>query len=203
MTAEQLRLMSYFQWQSEQMYHKALNHLIEGNKHYVTHSCNPSVFDDARRLDLTQNGQKPYAVIITCGDSRVVPEHIFSAGLGDLFVIRNAGNVIGPLEAGSAEYAADHLGTPLIVVLGHTHCGAVHATLEGGGHGNIRFITDEIRWAIKNEHDPRKCEWLNAVNSVNRLLESPVLKKLKEENKLEILPAIYDIESGKVRFEIQ
>ena len=85
--------------------------------------------------------------------------------------------------------------------MGHTHCGAVHATLEGGGHGNVRYITDEIRWAIKNEHDPRKCEWLNARNSVSRLLENPVLAKLKKEKKLEIMAAIYDIESGKVQFD--
>ena len=174
--------------------------IFEGNEYYVTHSCNPSVLDDARRLDLTKNGQKPYAVIVTCGDSRVPPEHIFSTGLGDLFVIRNAGNVIGINESGSAEYAADHLGTPLIVVLGRTHCGAVHAILEGGGHGNVRFITDEIRWAIKNEHDPRKCEWLNAKNSVQRLLENPILKDLKDQSRLEILPAVYDIETGKVTF---
>lgn len=184
------------------MYHKALEQLKKGNEYYVTHCCNPSTLDDARRLDLTENGQKPYAVIITCGDSRVPPEHIFSAGLGDLFVIRNAGNVIGPIESGSAEYAADHLGTPLIVVLGHTHCGAVHATLEGGGHGNIRYITDEIRWAIGKEQDPRKCEQLNARHSVERLLENPVLKKLKDEEKLEIISAVYDIKTGKVDFSL-
>lgn len=185
------------------MYHEALERLKKGNEYYAAHNCNPSVLSDARRLDLTENGQKPYAVIVTCGDSRVPPEHIFSAGLGDLFVIRNAGNVIGINESGSAEYAADHLETPLIVVMGHTHCGAVHATLEGGGHGSVRFITDEIRWAIKSEHDPRKCEWLNAENSVQRLLENPVLRDRVDRGLLKILPAVYDIETGKVTFKEQ
>lgn len=183
------------------MYHKAFERLKKGNESYVAHDSNPAVFDNVQRQELCEKGQHPYAVIITCGDSRVPPEHIFSAGLGDLFVIRNAGNLIGPLEMGSAEYAAEHLGTPLIVVLGHTYCGAVDAALQGDGEHSVKYITDEIRWAIKGEHNPRKCEWINAKNSVKKLLESPVLSELKEEGKLEIISAIYDIKTGMVTFE--
>jgi carbonic anhydrase len=183
------------------MYNEALRQLKIGNEYYVTHNCNPSIFDDAKRLELTRNGQKPYAVIVTCGDARVPPEHIFSAGLGDLFVIRNAGNVVSSIDIGSAEYATEHLGAPLILVLGHTHCGAVATTLEGNATHNIRHITAEIEVAIKGERDPRKCEWLNAKNSVNKLLTSPVLSHLVENNKLEVVPAMYNIETGIVTFE--
>lgn len=95
------------------MYKKALEQLKCGNAQYVVNQSNPAVFTNELRQELCEKGQKPYAVIITCGDSRVPPEHIFSAGLGELFVIRNAGNLIGNFETGSAEYAAEHLGTPL------------------------------------------------------------------------------------------
>ena len=183
------------------MYKKALEQLKCGNAQYVVNQSNPAVFTNELRQELCEKGQKPYAVIITCGDSRVPPEHIFSAGLGELFVIRNAGNLSGNFETGSAEYAAEHLGTPLIVVLGHTHCGAVHSALHGDGEHSVRYITDEIKWAIKKETNPRICEWLNAKNSVKKLMKSPVLSELKEEGKLEILAAVYDIETGKVTFE--
>ncbi|MDO5411087.1 MAG: carbonic anhydrase [Lachnospiraceae bacterium] len=183
------------------MYQKTLQQLRNGNEHFAAHHQNPAVFDENKRRELTQNGQHPYAVIITCGDSRVPPEHIFSAGLGDLFVIRNAGNLIGSFETGSAEYAAEHLKTPLIVVLGHTHCGAVHAALHGDGEHSVRYITDEIKAAVKGETDPRACEWINARNSVKKLLESPLLSDLVKKGELAVLPAVYDIETGIVAFE--
>ncbi len=186
---------------NETMYKKSLEQLKHGNTQYVINQTNPAVFTNELRQELCEKGQKPYAVIITCGDSRVSPEHIFSAGLGELFVIRNAGNLVSHFEIGSAEYAAEHLGTPLIVVLGHTHCGAVHSALHGDGEHHVRYITDEIKWAIQKETNPRVCEWLNAKNSAKKLLQSPVLSALKEEGKLEILAAIYDIETGIVTFE--
>ncbi len=180
---------------------QALAKLKEGNDSYISNTKNPTILNNAIREDLTENGQNPYAVVITCGDSRVPAEHVFSAGLGDLFVIRNAGNVIGTYDVGSAEYAAEHLGTHLIVVLGHTNCGAVKSTLDGGAEGNIGSITDEIQSAIGDETDARECEWLNAKNSVDRLMESPVLTELVEEGKLKIVPAVYDITTGKVVFD--
>ncbi len=180
---------------------QALAKLKEGNATYVSNTKNPTILNDAIREDLTENGQNPYAVVITCGDSRVPAEHVFSAGIGDLFVIRNAGNVIGTYDVGSAEYAAEHLGTHLIVVLGHTNCGAVKSTLDGGAEGNIGAITDEIQYAIGDETDARECEWLNAKNSVARLMESPVLTELVEEGKLKIVPAVYDITTGSVVFD--
>lgn len=179
---------------------KALARLKEGNEYYILHKQNPAVLDDGRRGELVKNGQSPYAVIITCADSRVAPEHIFSAGLGDLFVIRNAGNVIGHHELGSVEYATEHLGVPLAVVMGHTHCGAVKATIEGSAGGYIKVIADTVRQAIGEETEPRNCERKNAAAGVEKLMESSVISRLVGEGKLAVVSAVYDIETGKVEF---
>ena len=104
---------------------KALKKLKEGNAKYLNAETSRGNISRMLRKYTHENGQHPYAIIITCSDSRVIPESIFSAGLGDLFVIRVAGNVIDDHQLGSIEYAADHLGSPLIVVLGHTLCSAV------------------------------------------------------------------------------
>lgn len=106
-------------------------------------------------MHTSKNGQKPYAVIVSCSDSRVIPECIFSAGIGDLFVIRVAGNVIDKYQLGSIEYAAEHLCCKLVVVLGHTQCGAVGAA-KGKCGGFVGFITDEIRRAVGTETDAVK-----------------------------------------------
>lgn len=105
----------------------ALEKLKEGNRKYITSEFNSSDISQSKRADALANGQVPYAIIITCSDSRVIPENIFMTGIGELFVIRIAGNVIDEHQLGSIEYAASHLGAPLIVVMGHTHCGAVDA----------------------------------------------------------------------------
>ena len=112
----------------------ALDKLLSGNSAYVSGNINPNV-DANLREDLVTNGQHPYAVVITCSDSRVPPELIFNAGLGEVFVIRTAGNVVSDFEIGSVEYGVEHLGSPLVIVLGHTNCGAVTAAVEGGEAG--------------------------------------------------------------------
>ena len=116
---------------------EAKKRLENGNIEYV--NTNKSVCDTSleQLKKFSENGQQPYAIIITCSDSRVVPELIFSAGIGDLFVIRVAGNVIDSHQLGSIEYAAEHLGTGLIVVLGHDHCGAVDAAMNHEPDGYI------------------------------------------------------------------
>ena len=119
----------------------------------------------------------------------------------DLFIIRNAGIVIGDFEIGSVEYASEHLGVELIVVLGHTHCGAVHSTLHNEGHSYINAITNKVAEAIGDEKDQRKCEVLNARHSVECLKSSEVLTRLEKEDKLRIISAMYDIESGEVIFD--
>ena len=100
---------------------EALRRLVEGNRIYVEALDHERDLSQERIADLFENGQRPFACVITCADSRVVPEHIFMTGLGELFVIRVAGNVVGPIELASAVYACEHLHTRLLLVLGHTH----------------------------------------------------------------------------------
>ena len=111
----------------------ALRRLVEGNRIYVEALDHKRDLSQERIADLFENGQRPFACVITCADSRVVPEHIFMTGLGELFVIRVAGNVVGPIELASAVYACEHLHTRLLLVLGHTHCGAIKAAMGRRG----------------------------------------------------------------------
>ena len=153
-----------------------------------------------RRRETARNGQRPYAIVIACSDSRVIPEQIFGAGLGELFVIRVAGNVLDRHQLGSIEYAAGHLGCKTIVMLGHTRCGAVSAALLGGGDGFIKTITDEILLAVGEERD--------ALCACERNVEHGVALLQKEfgehpeiaADDLEILGAVYDVETGAVRW---
>jgi carbonic anhydrase len=150
------------------------------------------------RLKTASEGQHPYAIVICCSDSRVIPEQIFSATIGDLFVIRVAGNVLDNHQLGSIEYAAAHLGCGLVIVLGHTRCGAVDAALHGESDGFIRYITDEIAAAIGEERDPlRACEKnvLHATAHIRReFAEHP------EVGEARIIGAVYDVFSGEVRY---
>lgn len=173
---------------------EALEKLKKGNKAYLTAEKSGGDISPAIREKTAEYGQHPYAVIVTCSDSRVIPESIFSAGIGELFVIRAAGNVIDDIQLGSIEYAAEHLGSKLVVVLGHSKCGAVDAALHHAPSGYIKFITDKIRAAIGSEKDAVKACCLNVDNSVNRIKESLSVDGLK------VLGAIYRIDSGKVEF---
>ena len=130
-----------------------LDRLKEGNETFLRSRNTIGDISSGIRMDTAANGQKPYAIVITCSDSRVIPEAMFNCGIGDLFVIRVAGNVIDNHQLGSIEYAADHLGTRLILVLGHTGCGAVEAAISHDPQGYIKFITDEISLAIDGEKD--------------------------------------------------
>ena len=109
---------------------EAIARLRAGNALFVKESTGAGDISQARVKQLSEEGQAPYACVVTCADSRVVPEHLFMVGLGDVFTIRVAGNVIGDMELASCVYAAEHLGVKLIVVLGHTQCGAVASALE-------------------------------------------------------------------------
>lgn len=167
--------------------------LIEGNRKYVSERA-ASIDASEEVLKASRNGQKPYAVIIACSDSRVIPEAIFSAGIGDLFVIRAAGNVIDSHQLGSVEYAVKHLGTPLIVVLGHDHCGAVDSALHHQNGGYIKLLTDEILKAAGGEKDENKVCRLNTEHSC-RVIEGG----LKIQG-LKVIGAIYHLETGEVEF---
>ena len=151
-----------------------------------------------RRKQTAENGQDPYAIVICCSDSRVIPEQIFGASIGDLFVIRVAGNVLDDHALGSVEYAAAHLGVKLVLMMGHTNCGAVGAALEGGAEGFIRSITDDIREAIGDEKDPVRASELNVLHGVKRLKDT--FGEHQEMQDVEITGAMYDIRTGEVRW---
>lgn len=184
----------------------AAEELNEGNAQYLKGSANMDVTSDLR--EELVNGQKPHTIVITCSDSRVPPELIFNADLGELFTIRTAGNVVGEYEVGSVEYAADHLGSQLVVVMGHSSCGAVGAAVEGHAHGNIESIVHEIvpsvEEAKKTESNEEAiadlAEDLNVANTIKRLRESSIIKELEESGKLKIVGAKYDIETGEVTY---
>ena len=158
--------------------------------------------DISRRIRLFTwtKGQSPYAIIVTCSDSRFIPENIFSAGIGELFVIRLAGNVIDDHQLGSIEYATGHLGRRLVVVLGHTHCGAVDAAIHHDPEGYIKYITDEIKKAIGDETDPYKASCLNVRHSVREIEKSLCIHNIEEETGLRVVGAMYHIEDGSVEF---
>ena len=178
---------------------EALKKLKEGNALYVSADTFHSDVSSKTLEHFAKNGQEPYAIIITCSDSRVIPERIFHAAIGDLFTIRVAGNVIDDHQLGSIEYAAGHLGTKLVVVLGHTGCGAVHAAINHDPSGFIKYITDEIKRAIGKEKDDYKAALLNVEQSV-RTIESSLEIQKDEEEGLRVIGAIYRIEDGTVEF---
>ena len=177
---------------------EAMEKLKEGNQRYLAASANPGDISPQLRQKTCDEGQAPYAVIVTCSDSRVIPEGIFSAGIGELFVIRVAGNVMDKHQLGSVEYAADHLGTRLVVVLGHEHCGAVGAAMSSTPGGFVKYITDEICKAIGDEKDEYRACCLNVERSVRMIKESLALKD--EENGVKVCGAYYHIGSGVVEF---
>lgn len=178
---------------------EALARLQTGNRIYVEALDHKRDLSPERVRELFEQGQKPFATVITCSDSRVVPEHIFMAGLGELFVIRVAGNVIGDLEAASAIYACEHLHTRLLVVLGHTHCGAIKAALDGEG-GPVTPLTSRIRDAIGMVADPYEASVLNTRVAMQELCAQPVLAHLIADHDLAIEGAIYHTHCGVVDF---
>lgn len=179
---------------------KAVEKLKEGNEKYLETLTGMGDVSKERRMRTYLHGQHPYAIVVTCSDSRVIPESIFSAGIGDLFVIRLAGNVIDDHQLGSIEYAAGHLGCRLIVVLGHTHCGAVDAAMNSDPEGYIKFITDEIKRAIGDEKDERKACEKNVWQSIQMIEHSLEIHHIEDEIGLRVVGAMYDIETGKVEF---
>ena len=162
----------------------AIYRLAAGNLKYLNAENGNGDISRRVRLATWAKGQSPYAIIVTCSDSRVIPESIFSAGIGELFVIRLAGNVIDDHQLGSIEYAAGHLGCRLVVVLGHTHCGAVDAAIHYEPEGYIKYITDEIKKAIGDEKDPYKASCMNVRHSVQEIEKSLCIHHIEEETGL-------------------
>lgn len=179
---------------------QALCRLIAGNREYLNSCRNPANISRAAREATARNGQPPYAVVLTCSDSRVPPEHIFSAGIGDLFVVRTAGNVVGNFELGSIEYGTEHLGAPIILIMGHSHCGAVSAALEGHTDGYIEDVVHEIQLGLNGTSDETTAIYNNILHSKNRVMESEIIRKLLTAGRVAIVCAKYDMASGKVEF---
>ncbi len=180
--------------------------LIKGNKKFVAGKYTKGKFVSSRKKLV--KGQHPEVIVIGCADSRVPPELVFDKNLGELFVIRTAGNVADPIALGSIEYAAEHLHSKVLIVLGHESCGAVGAALskEKMPTANLRAIVSEIRPSFKLEEECKigndnniKCVELNVENSAKNIVNrSPILKKLVKEEKLTVIEAVYEMESGKV-----
>lgn len=179
---------------------EALEKLVEGNKRYVNNETTTISSENNLLMKTSKEGQKPYAIIVTCSDSRVIPEAIFSAGIGDLFVIRVAGNVIDSHQLGSIEYAEEHLGTGLVVVLGHTNCGAINAVISGHASGYIKYIADDITRAVGNEKNAYKACCMNVKHSCDMIESSLIIQKDEKEYGLSVMGAIYHLEDGRVEF---
>ncbi|MGH1366854.1 MAG: carbonic anhydrase [Calditrichia bacterium] len=181
----------------------ALQRLKSGNQRFINEKNEHQNEGAARRGELT-GGQKPYAIILGCADSRVVPELVFDTGLGELFTIRVAGNVANASTLASIEYAVAHLGTNLIIVLGHESCGAVQAALAGGDLGyNLNHLLSHLQPAVESCDDSST----NAVVRENARLtaeaiveRSPLIQDEKSRRELKILPAFYHLKSGEVEF---
>ena len=174
----------------------ALQSLKEGNERFISGNLLPKDTYAEDRKALCES-QHPFAVVLCCSDSRVAPEIIFDQKLGDLFVIRNAGNVVDEDVLGSIEYAVEHLGTPLVVVLGHSCCGAVTATCQGGDlPGHIVDIAQRIRPAIS----PYCCIDDNARRHAQRMTQLIEEDELIHHIGAKVVAAFYDLQSGKVEW---
>lgn len=171
--------------------------LDEGNKKYIDSKTGCGDISLPLRRKTASDGQHPYSIIVTCSDSRVIPEGVFSAGIGDLFVIRTAGNVISEHELGSIEYAAEHLGTKLIVVMGHTRCGAVGAAINRAPGRFTAPILRDILAAIGDETNDIRASILNVRCGVDKIKCELEHESLKD---LEIIGAIYHIEDGHIEW---
>jgi carbonic anhydrase len=182
----------------------ALDKLLEGNRRFVSQDAVHPNQDGNRRVEATK-GQKPFAVIVGCSDSRIPPEIIFDQGIGDIFVIRVAGNIVDDIALGSIEYAVDHLGSQLVLVLGHSSCGAVTATVQGGEtHGHITSIVKAIKPAVEEARGKSGDLTDNSIRAnvglVAKTIASskPILSKMTEEGKVVIIPAYYHLDTGLV-----
>lgn len=195
----------------------ALERLLEGNRRFVSDTVSEDTLASREHHTGEATPQNPFAIILACSDSRVPTELIFDRGIGDLFVIRVAGNIVAPSQIGSIEYAAKQFGTQLVVVLGHSNCGAVIATLQelalkkSHRSPNLRAIVDRIRPAVEpllEEHGDvddeaviSSCVRANVRASVERLQHgSLILEELIDTGDLQIVGAEYSIETGNIEF---
>ena len=184
--------------------HEVLQTLFAGNKRFLSGRCeHPNHCEESRR-GLT-GGQEPMAVVLTCADSRVPPVDVFDQGLGDLFVVRVAGNIIKDHILGSIEYAVDHLHSPLIMVMGHSSCGAITAVSQGVKlHGHVASLTPPIDAALKRTKGRPGCWTDNAAKELalamaRKIEESePVIADMVQAGKVLVVATYYDLHTGEV-----
>ena len=196
---------------------EALDRLREGNRRFTSGLLSRATFTSQTRRNELAEGQEPFAIILGCSDSRVPAEIVFDQGLGDLFVIRVAGNIVASSQVGSVEFAAARFGTRLVVVLGHSRCGAVLATLEelqqptDKQSRNLRSIVDRVRPSVESllatelRHDPgalvRHAVRANIRVSANHLRHgSEILEQLIRKEGLVVVGAEYSLETGLIDF---
>ena len=190
---------------------EALQRLLDGNTRCVENKMSACALSDLPAREKLARSQHPYAIILSCSDSRVPPEIIFDRALGEIFVVRVAGNVADPIVLGSIEYATEHLGSPLIMVLGHERCGAVTASVSSKGkpEGNIGEIVKAIQPSAKKAKETCKgksaeevVECAVAINAkavaASLTRKSKVLAEQLKEGKIKIVAATYDLDDGKV-----
>ncbi|MCA1959226.1 MAG: carbonic anhydrase [Desulfomonile sp.] len=192
--------------------HDSLAMLKEGNARFVSGRIDGRNRDRARRLETCEHGQSPAAILVSCSDSRVPPEIIFDTGIGDLFIIRVAGNICGPSEMGSIEYAVEHLRVPLLVVKGHSKCGAIRAVVKQEPvTRHFNSIAQRIMPAVKKVIDTKpslsgdelveECSKENVWQQIeNLLLESSTVRNAVTYSYLEVIGAYYDLERGDVNW---
>ena len=185
---------------------QGLMYLLQGNQRFVSGQVQHPRRDAFRRTD-TLGGQTPFAIILTCSDSRLPPEVIFDQGIGDLFVLRNAGNVAGEIVLGSIEYAVEHLNSSLILVLGHQKCGAVTAAVNGGeAPGHIKNVVEQIAPSVEYARALQGDLLTNAIDAniletVRQLKTSvPILAEAVSARSLEVFGARYNLDTGTVTF---
>jgi carbonic anhydrase len=196
---------------------EAIKRLQEGNQRFVSGVRSTDNLVDQGKMNELADGQTPFAIILGCSDARVPAEIIFDQGLGDLFVIRVAGNIVAPSQVGSVEFAADRFGTPLVVVLGHSQCGAVIATIEElarpstGQSSNVLSIVNRIRPSVEPlfntslRDDPAELLQssirANILTATNQLRHgSLLLEQLIQKGELTIVGAEYSLATGEVSF---
>lgn len=178
---------------------EVLNQLLEGNQRFIENKRkNPN--QTLTRVQEVAQGQAPFAAILSCADSRVPAEIIFDRGLGDLFVVRNAGNIATAAEIGSLEFGTLVLGAKVLMVIGHQSCGAVKATMAGNAvPGQISSILDAIKPAIKPNQTLEEATIANVKLGISRLQASPVISQLIQDGKLKIAGGYYNLETGMVK----
>jgi carbonic anhydrase len=181
--------------------------LQEGNKRFINNINTDH--DHLKLIDQTREGQYPFAVILSCMDSRTSVELIFDQGLGDLFSIRIAGNIVNPDILASIEYAIKYIGSKVLMVLGHTECGAIKSAKQGVNDGHITSLLDRIQPSIskallkdgKNHLFDDKVAYANVENSLEEILtQSKIVKEMFESGRIGIVGGIYNIDNGEVDF---